>query len=253
MTRPTAARRLVASVVAVAAVATACGAPGPTSGPTVMPSATAPGPTAATPPAEPAPSTASGSPSVAPRGTAWVDVASAGIRLPVPHGWELVSPEGLADPSRRAELEARFPGAGALLAQVDRLGERAKPVFFAVDPSASSPAGPIPTDISVMATEPSVGGLLLDLVAGFIAAGVQETVGAATSTRERVRLPAGEAVRIEAHSAGDPGAEGTTAVAWVIGAPGHTLLVSILGGDEAVAAIDPDAIAAGIVPLGSAP
>jgi hypothetical protein len=191
--------------------------------------------------------TASAGPGI-PEGSALADVPEAGIRLPVPEGWDLVPPEDLRTPEGRRRIAERYPGSASLLDQVDRLGERAAPVFLAVDPSDVSGAVPFAADLSVMATRPSVGGFLLDVAAGFIGDGIAETLGAPAPSKTPVDLPIGEAIRLD-FSVPSDGTDPVVAVAWVIGAPEATLLVTLLGGEAALAGLDPDAIAAGIVPL----
>jgi hypothetical protein len=179
----------------------------------------------------------------------WVDVPEAGIMVPVPDSWEQVPPGDLTDPDRRKDLEQRFPGTSALLEQADRLGNRAVPVLLAVDPSDASRSGSFATNLSVLATEPSVGGLLLDLVAGFIADGIAGTLGAPSPPRERVELPAGEAVRLEFDVPPSEDGRPMMAIAWVIGTPDATVLVTLMGSEAALASIRPDDLAGAITPL----
>jgi hypothetical protein len=183
-----------------------------------------------------------------------VDVPEAGIRIPVPLGWACLDAAALADPALRATLPSTYPGSGALVAAIDQLDGRAEPVFLAADPSPASLAGPLATNLSVLVSQPSVGGFLLDFVAGFIAAGLSEALGATGEpVRDRVALQAGEAVRLR-YAIPSVGGEEMAAVAWVIGAPAGTLLVTALGTAVAVGDLDPDAIAGAIVPLaGDAP
>jgi hypothetical protein len=167
----------------------------------------------------------------------------------VPDGWEPIGAEVLADPSAREAIAATYPGSGKLLGALDRLGSRAEPVFLAADPSAASLAGPLAPNVSVLVSQPSVGGLLLDVAAGFIKDALTDVLGATGDpAQERVTLPAGEAVRF--HYA-IPAADGGEIVAdaWVIGAPQGTLLVTLMGTASTLGDLDPDAIAGAIVPL----
>jgi len=187
-------------------------------------------------------------PGAPPGGTAYVLVPDAGVRLPVPEGWETVDGNALADPAVRDRLAATYPGADRLLAAVDELGARAEPAFLAADPSAASLASPIATSLSVMVSHPSVGGLLLDFVAGFIRDGLGQALGAQDSpVQSHIQLPLGDTVRFDYAV---PQADGTevVAVAWVIGAPAGTLLVTVIGTRAAVDALDTGAIAEAIVP-----
>jgi len=177
-----------------------------------------------------------------------VDVPAAGARLPVPEGWEQADADALADPDRRADLVTRYPGADALLAAAAEMGDRAVPAFVAFDPSVSGTDVPLAPNIAVLVAQPSVGGPLLDLVAGFIGDGFKDAFGAEETTRERVDTPLGEAVRLGYALAPRDGVT-LSAVEYVIGAPAGTLLVSVLGPTDAVAALDPDALVAAMTPL----
>jgi len=44
-----------------------------------------------------------------PPGTTYIDIPEAGIRLPVPVGWEPIGAEALADPAAREAIVARYP------------------------------------------------------------------------------------------------------------------------------------------------
>ena len=187
-------------------------------------------------------------PAAAPSGTTLVDVPAAGARLPVPEGWEQADADALADPERRADLVARYPGADALLAAAAEMGDRAVPALVAFDPSVAGTDVPLAPNIAVLVAQPSVSGPLLDLVAGFIGGGFKDAFGAEETARERVDTPLGEAVRLEYALAPRDGAA-LTAVEYVIGAPAGTLLVSFLGPADAVAALDPDSLVAAMTPL----
>jgi hypothetical protein len=227
----------------------ACGSPGatgtpaptstPTSTPTPTPAAPAPTPTRATSP----------SPGALPPATVAVDIPEAGVRLPVPAGWTQVPAADLTDPAKRAELAAAYPGAAALLEQADRLGSQAEPVFLAVDPTAAERGDPIAANLAVMVAQPAVGHPLLDFAAGFIADGMAESLGATgEASRAPEDLPAGDGVRIRLDL---PPRDGIpmVATAWVVGAPGGTMLVTLLGPERALDGLDPDALAAAIAPL----
>jgi hypothetical protein len=216
---------------------------------TPAPSATASPSPVVTPSLSPTPAPSPTPPPSAPTGTARVPVPEAGIRIPVPLEWALLDAASLADPALRATLPSTYPGSGALVAAIDELDGRAEPVFLAVDPAPPTPAGPLATNLSVLVSQPSVGGFLLDFVAGFIADGLSEALGATGEPgRDRVALPAGEAVRLR-FTIPAVGGEEMVAVAWVIGAPAGTLLLTVLGTASAVGDLDPDAIAGAIVPL----
>jgi len=176
-----------------------------------------------------------------------VDIPEGGVLLPVPAGWVQIPATDLADPARRAQIAAQYPGSGTLLDQTDRLNGQAAPVFLAVDPTAADRSEPLAANLSVLATQPSVGGPLLDLAAGFIADGMAETLGATTPPiRERVPTQVGDAVRIRMEVPPRDGHE-IVAAAWVIGAPRATLLITILGPKEALDMLDPDTFAAALI------
>ena len=226
----------------------ACGSPTPSATPVPSPTPATPYPTVpATAPGSGAPSPSAGA---LPPGTVAVYIPEAGVRLPVPAGWTQVPASDLADPAKRAELAAAYPGAAALLEQADRLGSQAKAVFLAVDPAAAERGDPIAANLAVMVAQPPVGHPLLDLAAGFIADGMDETLGATwRASRDRSYLPAGDAVRIRLDL---PPREGLPMVgaAWVVGAPSGTMLVTLLGPERALGGLDFDALAAAIVPSG---
>jgi hypothetical protein len=177
-----------------------------------------------------------------------VTVSEAGIALPVPSDWRTVGAAELADPAVRADLAATYPGAGELLAAVDELNGRAEPAFIAVDPAAAGSEGPLAANLSVLVAQPSVGGPLLDFVAGFICDALTDALGVPTSPeRERERLPIGDAVRCtyDLPAGGD---DPLVAEAWVIGAPSATVLVTLLGPASATDGVTARQIVDAIVP-----
>lgn len=229
-----------------------CGTPAPpTAPPTVPPATSSPAPVP-TPTARPPIATASPSASplpTAPPGTTFIDIPEAGIRLPVPDGWEPIGAEALADPVAREAIAAKYPGSGKLLGALDQLGSRAQPVFLAADPSAASLAGSLAPNISVLVSQPSVGGVLLDIAAGFIKDALTKVLGATGEpAQQKVTLPVGEAVRFH-YAIPTADGEDILADAWVIGAPGGTLLVTLMGTASTLGDVDPDAVAGAIVPL----
>jgi hypothetical protein len=238
-----------AAGVVLSASLAACGSPAPSATFVTTPAPAIPSPTVtATAPGSPTPSP---SPGVLPPGTVAVDIPDAGVRLPVPAGWTQVPAADLTNPAKRAELAAAYPGAAALLEQADRLGSQARPVFLAVDPTAAERGDPIAANLAVMLAQPAVGHPLLDFAAGFIADGMAESLGASgPASRDVDDLPVGDAVRIRLDM---PPRDGLpmVATAWVVGAPGGTMLVTLLGPERALDGIDPDALAAAIVRVGA--
>jgi hypothetical protein len=163
----------------------------------------------------------------------------------VPDGWVIIDGGAMADPIELERIAAAYPGAGRLLQALGSLGGRAEPAILTVDPGPASLAAPIATNVSVMVAQPPTSGILLDLVAGFIAEGLGEALGAVEEpARSRVDLPVGEAVRLAYRIGGD---EGVVAIAWVVGAPAGTLLVTAIGTADALDALQPDALAAAMV------
>ena len=239
------------ALLVLAAVPWGC-APAPAMTPSAtMPAATpptstaTPAPPSRTPSSTPDPASPSTTPPPSPPpGTGAVDIPEAGLRLPVPASWAAVDAEALADAAALAELAERYPGAGSLLDAVASMGDRAVPVFAAFDPGADGSSTPLTSTIAVLVSQPSVGGPLLDLVAGFVGAGFEDAFDAEEVARSRVATPLGEAVRLEHALAPVDGTE-LVAVTWLVGAPRGTLLISVLGTRDAVAAMDPDAIIAG--------
>lgn len=230
--------RLPAVLLALALGAAACAPASPTVAPTPTPNPT-PSPTSTPTPAAAA---------SAPPGTSMVTVPEAGIALPVPPAWRHVGAAELADPAVRADLAASYPGAAELLAAVDELNGRAEPAFIAVDPAAAGSDGPLAANLSVLVAQPSVGGPLLDLVAGFICDSLTDALGApAGPERERERLPIGDAVRCT-YDLPAPDDGPLVAEAWVIGAPSATVLVTLLGPAAAIAGLTARQVVDAIVP-----
>lgn len=241
--RPAGRRAIGAALLlGVVAASAGCAAPSPTPPPTP---AVTPAPMVS-PVASPTPPRTA--PPSLPAGTIPVAIPEAGVRIPVPAAWIRVPVADLRDPVRRAELAQQYPGSDALLAQADRLDGQATPVLLAVDPTAAGRSDPLAANLSVLVTQPSVSGPLLDLAAGFIADGMAESLGATgTPTKEHVELPAGDAVRIGLTLPPRDG-QPLSATAWVVGAPDATMLVTLLGPASTLGDLDPDALAAAIVP-----
>ncbi len=243
-TRRQPARPVSAGLMALALGLAAC-APAPTTAPSPTPTPTATPTVAASPPIPPA---------TLPPGTSIVRVPEAGIALPVPSTWRPVTAAELADPAVAAELAATYPGAAELLAAVDELNGRAVPVFIAVDPAAAGSEGPLAANLSVLVAQPSVGGPLLDLVAGFICDALTDALAAPTSpAREGRRLPIGDTVRCT-YDLPPVAGDRLVAEAWVIGAPSATVLVTLLGPASALGAMTAEEIVEAIQPVpGPAP
>lgn len=243
----------VASPSAPAPSAIGSGTPG--GGPTPLTSGSAISPT---PSSEPTPAPTVSSPPAAastrptsPPGTEFVTLTDVGILLPVPSGWRTLTASEVSDPASRADLAAAYPGIGRLFEGFDAVGPRASPVFVAVDPSAAGSAEPITANLSVLISQPSVGGPLLDLAAGFICDGLTRFLGAtANPTREHRQLPVGEGVRC-AYDVPAVGGGSVSAVAWVIGVPSGTLLVTLAGPARVLDQVTADTVAESIAVLPS--
>ncbi len=214
--------RMTALLVVAIIIPTACGSPAPRSEPT----------------AAPAP----------PPGSRMVAVPAAGIQLPVPDGWEIVGTNTLSDPATRVRLQGTYPGTDRLLGTIDQLNGSAVPVFLALDPSAASVAAPLASSLSVMLSQPSVSGPLLEVAAGFVEGRLNKALGAqGPQTRDRIDLAAGEAIRLRYAIRAANGQQVLTE-AWVIGASSGTLLVTLVGTESALGDLDSGAIAAAIRP-----
>ena len=187
-------------------------------------------------------------PGLAPAGTVMVDVPEAGLRLPVPVGWEMVDAPTLADEAARAGIIGRYPGAERLIEVGAEMGDYAVPVFAAFDPPSADTSGTLGTSIAVLVAHPSVGGPLLEFVAGLISGGFEDSFDAHEVTHETVTTPLGEAIRLAYDLPASRGVA-QSAVVWLIGAPEGTLMVSAMGSAEAIAALDPDAVLAAAAPL----
>ncbi len=187
-------------------------------------------------------------PGPVPAGTALVDIREAGLRLPVPAGWETVDADTLADEAALADIAARRPGARALFDAGAEMGDYAVPVFAAFAPADADAADSAGSTLAVLLAQPSVGGPLLEFVAGLIGGGFEDSFDAREVGHEAVSTPLGEAVRLAYDLPASRGVA-QSAVVWLIGAPGGTLMVSAMGSIEAIAALDPDAVIAAAAPL----
>jgi hypothetical protein len=181
-------------------------------------------------------------------GVELVDIPEAGVRLAVPSAWEVMAGDDLADPASRAGIAARYPGMAGLLAAAEQMGDRATPALVAIDPAAEGNAGSPGPSVSVLVAQPAVSGPLLDFVAGFVADGFAEELGAAEPERSRLDTPMGEAVRLQFDM---PASDGSpmVATAYVVGAAEGTLLITVMGSPDAAPASEPDALVLGSMPL----
>ena len=123
------------------------------------------------------------------------------------------------------------------------MGERAAPAFIAVDPSAATTGVALAANIAVLVSQPSVGGLLLSVVAGVVDSGFRDAFDAEAPARDRVETPLGDAIRLRYDL---PAVDGTPLEAhvWLISAPAGTLVISVMGTADVVAGLDPDALIA---------
>ena len=198
----------------------------------------------------PSPVAASARPPALP-GTSLVPLPDAGILLPVPLGWRTLSAAEVSDPDVRADLALTYPGMGRLFEAFDAVGSRASPAFMALDPAMAGSAEPITANLSVLVSQPSVGGPALDLVAALICEGLTTFLGATGSpSREHRQLPIGEGVRC-AYDVAAEGGGSVSAVSWVIGAPAGTLLVTLAGPARSLGEVTADAVAGSIEALPS--
>lgn len=136
-------------------------------------------------------------PSFVPPPSDWVrhDVGPSSAALHLPPGWMAFDGAELSDQDVRAELEEQFPGAEGLFDAVDAQGSRVRLEFLGVDPSRQGGAA-LPPTVAVVAVEPRVPAIGLDLGADLVLEGLHETLEIETEIeRERIEIPAGDAVR----------------------------------------------------------
>ena len=106
-------------------------------------------------------------------------------------GWETLGAEALADPAAREAIAAKYPGSGKLLGGAGPARQprgAGVPRRRPVPGVAGRPAG---ANVSVLVSQPSVGGLLLDFVAGFIADALTDVLGATADPAQRAGAAAG--------------------------------------------------------------
>ncbi len=180
---------------------------------------------------------------VLPSGSSEAAIDEAGISLPVPDGWQRLGAADLGDPAVRDGLAADYPGTSAMLDAADAVSGRADLVFLAVAPTGQG-AGAAPANVAVFTSQPPVSGLLLDIASGFIDGGFQDALGVGEPERTRIDTPVGEAIRLE-YALPVAGSARLLMVAWVIGAPNATLLVTAMTPPGSVSGFDPDAMIAG--------
>ncbi len=134
---------------------------------------------------------------VAPIPDGWAEqpVGPSSIALHLPPDWMTFGPDEIDDPTTRQKVEDRFPGAEGLFDAVASQGERVELQFLGVDPS--NRGGPaIPAAITVVAVEPRVPAVGLDLGAGLVLDGLDEALDIETQpTRDRITTPVGPGVR----------------------------------------------------------
>jgi hypothetical protein len=197
----------------------ACGGPSPgTASPRPAGLAASPPPASLPTPTRPtrqAPSPTLTAAAVLPSGSSEAAIDEAGITLPLPDGWQRLGAADLGDPAVRDGLAADYPGASAMLDAADAVSGRADLVF-----------------------------LLLDIASGFIDGGFQDALGVGEPERTRLDTPVGEAIRLE-YAMPVAGSAGLLMVAWVIGAPDATLLVTAMTPAGSISGFDPDAMIAG--------
>ncbi|MDH4141336.1 MAG: hypothetical protein OEV61_01885 [Chloroflexota bacterium] len=225
----------------------ACGGPSPgTASPRPAGLAASPPPASLPTPTRPtrqAPSPTLTAAAVLPSGSSEAAIDEAGITLPLPDGWQRLGAADLGDPAVRDGLAADYPGASAMLDAADAVSGRADLVFLAVAPTGQG-AGTAPANVAVLTSQPPVSGLLLDIASGFIDGGFQDALGVGEPERTRLDTPVGEAIRLE-YAMPVAGSAGLLMVAWVIGAPDATLLVTAMTPAGSISGFDPDAMIAG--------
>jgi hypothetical protein len=123
------------------------------------------------------------------------DVPASGVALSLPPEWLALDEMGLTDPDVRAGLERDFKGASGLLAAIDAQGSRVKVQFVGVDASARGRDVLAPT-VAVVGVEPRIPAIGLDLGAGLVLSGLEQTLALETPIeRGRMDVAVGDAVR----------------------------------------------------------
>jgi len=123
-------------------------------------------------------------------------VEPSGIALSLPPKWLAFDEADLADPAVQAMLAADFVGARGLFTAIAAQGARVRLVFLGVDPAGRG-APTMPATVAVVAIEPRIPAVGLEIGANLVVRGLELGLDVETDvTRERIKTPVGEAVRI---------------------------------------------------------
>jgi hypothetical protein len=154
----------------------------------------------------PAPPTPSPSPTPAPTATpvgaaipaGWAEhpIAPAGVSLALPADWLVFEETDLDDPAVRAELERDFEGARTLFGTLGTGERSARIAFLGVDPRARG-TGRFTPSFAVIAVEPALPPLLLEIGTGFALDALEENLVIETEMiRSSIDTPVGPGVRV---------------------------------------------------------
>ena len=136
-------------------------------------------------------------PPSAPGGWEELALGDSDVRLSLPDGWIILDGSELAQPDRRAELEAMFAGAEELFDQLDAQGSRAPLVLLGVDPREEG-TGRFPAVVTVIGVEPPLPGLLLGVGADFASDAFERTFALETDvTKSDIETPIGDGIRLQ--------------------------------------------------------
>ena len=119
-------------------------------------------------------------------------------------------PDAIDEPETRIAVAEQFPGAEGLFEAVEAQGSRVELEFLGIDPSSPAQAA-IPAAVTVVAVEPRVPSIGLDVGAGLVLDGLDATLDIETDPdTRRTTTPVGPAVRFQfehrvADTGGGPG------------------------------------------------
>ncbi len=116
--------------------------------------------------------------------------------LALPEAWIVLDAAALADPAVQSDVEERFEGAEALFSQLAAQGRSARIVLLAIDARAAG-TGAFPPIISVVAVEPALPPLLLEIGADFTSSALENAFSIESNIeRTDMSTPLGDGIRI---------------------------------------------------------
>ena len=124
------------------------------------------------------------------------ELDDSGVFLALPEAWIVLDAAALADPAVQSDVEERFEGAEALFSQLAAQGRRARIVLLAIDARAAG-TGAFPPIISVVAVEPALPPLLLEIGADFTSSALENAFSIELNIeRTDMSTPLGDGIRI---------------------------------------------------------